>query len=290
MESNKNIKIKDLLFIFLPLLIMFIIQYGVEIIDIIIIFISNLLSDEKSPDAISIELIMSRDYNQPMNIAYITLAKYILYIVVFGIWIRKISSSIERKRIVRCPNIPAISFLMLCGWAGQIFVDCILVLARPHFPNAFAEYDKMVSGVSGASVSFVLLFAVCFAAPIGEEILFRGLIQKYTLIFFNKLMNKIAVICTILFQALLFGIYHGNIIQGIYAFVMGILLGFLAAKFGSLIPGIIFHIAINVSIYFVPNLFFKTTLTTVISCIISFICLIGCVIMALWLDRRHKHS
>lgn len=289
MQSSKSLKIKDIVFIFLPLFVMLVIQYGVIIADIIIIFIKNIISDEKSANAFSVELIMTRDYNQPMNIAYVTLARYIVYIVVFGIWLRKISSGSERRQLIKRPVIPAILLIILAGVVGQFFVDSALTLARPFFPNAFSEYDKQItSQVFGASASYVLYLAIFFVAPIAEEILFRGLIQKYVGKFFHGIMDKGAALCTILFQALLFGIYHGNMIQGVYAFVLGILLGFLAVRFNSLIPGIIFHISINTSILLTPItlLLFKTTATTIISGVVCMVMLIGCIWLSVKVQKR----
>ncbi|MCM1083684.1 MAG: CPBP family intramembrane metalloprotease [Clostridium sp.] len=291
MQSSKSLKFKDIVFIFLPLLVMILIQYGVVIADIIIIFIKNLISDEKSANAFSVNLIMTRDYNQPMNIAYVTLARYIVFIVVFGIWLRKISSVNERKQLVNRPVIPAIFFIILAGIVGQFFVDSALMLARPFFPTAFAEYDKQVtSQVFGASASYVLYFTIFFIAPIAEEILFRGLLQKYIGSFFHKIMDKGAVLCTILFQALLFGIYHGNMIQGIYAFVLGTLLGVLAVSFNSLIPGILFHMTINTSILLAPvtPFLFKTTATTIITGVVCLIILVGCTWLSVKLQKQRS--
>ncbi len=289
MQSNKRLQFKDIVFIFLPLLAVFLIQYGVTIADIIIIFIRNIISDEKSASAFSVEQIMTRDYNQPMNTAYVTLARYIVYIVVFGIWLSKISSASERRQLIKLPAIPVIPFIIVAGIAGQVFVDSALTLAQPFFPNAFSEYDKQItSRVFGASASYVLYFAIFFVAPVAEELLFRGLIQRYAGKFFHGIMNKKAALCTILLQALLFGIYHGNMVQGIYAFVLGILLGFLAVYFNSLIPGIIFHIAINTSVLLTPllSLLFKTTATTIISGVVCMVILAGCIWLSVRIQKR----
>lgn len=274
MESNKSLKIKDIVFMFLPLIIMVVIQCAVNVFDVLIIFISNLISDEKTVRVRTVEAIMSDAYKQPMNIAYMTLARYMLYILIFGIWLYRISSSDERKSIVRRPAIPTTALLVAAGWSGQIFVDSILTLVRPYFPNTFENYDKLTTNVTGAGSSWVLLLAVFVAAPIGEELLFRGLMQKYIKTFFGKVFTKGVAGFTVLTQALLFALYHGNIVQGIYAFVMGIFLGALALRFGSLIPGILFHMAINISILLVPQIFFSTMAATVISgalCLAAFI-------------------
>jgi membrane protease YdiL (CAAX protease family) len=46
-------------------------------------------------------------------------------------------------------------------------------------------------------------------------------------------------------QAVLFGIYHMNLIQGVYAFVLGIILGFTAEYFHSIWAAILLHACVN---------------------------------------------
>ena len=46
-------------------------------------------------------------------------------------------------------------------------------------------------------------------------------------------------------QAVLFGVYHMNWIQGVYAFVLGMILGFTARYFNSLWAAILLHAAVN---------------------------------------------
>ena len=55
---------------------------------------------------------------------------------------------------------------------------------------------------------------------------------------------------------LLFGIYHGNFIQATYAFIFGLLLGAIAIKTNSLIPSIFLHMAINGTLYLIPDKLF----------------------------------
>ncbi|MCL2320566.1 MAG: CPBP family intramembrane metalloprotease [Oscillospiraceae bacterium] len=84
----------------------------------------------------------------------------------------------------------------------------------------------------------MVLFLVIFI-PIMEEIVFRGLIL-------NEIISKTKnYILAILIQGALFGILHGNIVQGIYAFLLGIVLGFIAYSFHSIYPGIIMHCVFN---------------------------------------------
>jgi len=80
-------------------------------------------------------------------------------------------------------------------------------------------------------------------------------------------------------SAVLFGAYHGNMVQGVYAFVLGTLLGFIAYKFDSLVPNIVLHMAINVSLLFVPQSLFESTTSTIVTAVLSGIVLLVCMVL-----------
>lgn len=292
MESNRSYRIKDIIFIFLPVFLAAILQYAVVIGDVLVLFVRNLFSDTRTVRSRSIETIMTQDFNQPMNTAYMSLAQYALFILVFGIWYYRAFK--ENKDEVSLLSEITLSFrdlfrtivplfLIICGYTGQLFVDGALALCRPLFPEAFAAYDKMLSGVTGVSSSGVMLLAVILLAPIGEELLFRGLILKYA----RRCMP--AIVC-ILLQALLFGLYHSNIIQGIYAFVLGIVLGLLAYRYDSILPGILFHIVINASILFVPKALFADTTICIITTIVTLVIFTASLICALRRKKAEKQT
>lgn len=293
MESNRSYHIKDIIFIFLPVFLAAILQYAVVIGDVLVLFVRNLFSDTRTVRSRSIETILTQDFNQPMNTAYMSLAQYGLFILVFGIWYYHafqkkdedeaslLSEIATSFRNLFCTITPL--FLIICGYTGQLFVDGALALCRPVFPEAFAAYDKMLSNVTGVSSSGIMLLAVILLAPIGEELLFRGLILKYA----RRCMP--AIVC-ILLQALLFGLYHGNVIQGIYAFALGIVLGLLAYRYDSILPGILFHIVINASILFVPKALFADTTICIITTIVTLVIFTASLIFALRRKKAEKQT
>lgn len=84
----------------------------------------------------------------------------------------------------------------------------------------------------------LLIFFVGILAPVCEEVVFRGAI-------FSGLKKEGNVFKAILASGLLFGLLHMNINQASYAFVIGILLGFLVEATGSIYSSILFHILVN---------------------------------------------
>lgn len=90
--------------------------------------------------------------------------------------------------------------------------------------NAFGtSMVPLLESVSGASGSFSMFFYGSIAAPLAEELLFRGFVL-HSLKPYGK---RFAVWGS----AILFGAFHGNLLQTPYAFVMGLVLGWLAMEY-----------------------------------------------------------
>lgn len=83
-------------------------------------------------------------------------------------------------------------------------------------------------------------------APLAEELLFRQLI-------FQRLKKIAPLWLAVVISALLFGIYHGNLVQGIYAFTMGVFMALVYEWSGSLIAPVVFHMVAN----FVSNIAYE---------------------------------
>ena len=75
-------------------------------------------------------------------------------------------------------------------------------------------------------------------APIVEEIVFRALV-------YGKLKKGMPKVVAAIISALLFAFMHGNIIWGIYTFILGIILVWIYEKFKSLTANIIVHFSFN---------------------------------------------
>lgn len=254
--------LKDIIGSFTPFLVAVLAQYVLNFIDVAILFIKNMRSDAKSNSDNTIGKILQMDYNQPMNQAYLVLAQHIVFLICFGIWYYRIfhrGSNISEdntkgrmKNIFSCVCSIRTPFLLLAGVAIQIMVDGILSLVSPLFPDTFAAYYELVSKAVGVNRAVPMIIATFIIAPIGEELFFRGVIMGYA----KRYMPGASAI---LFQGVLFGLYHGNIVQGIYACILGCLLGFVAYKADTLLASMILHFSINLSVLFIPSVWFEDT-------------------------------
>lgn len=80
------------------------------------------------------------------------------------------------------------------------------------------------------------------AAPVLEELLFRGVIL-------DGLLRNYQPMRAIAFSAFLFALVHGNLAQGVGAFLGGLLMGWVYWKTQSVIPGILIHLVNNLFAY-----------------------------------------
>ena len=78
----------------------------------------------------------------------------------------------------------------------------------------------------------------CFLIPIAEELLFRGVV-------YQRLKLMLGVAPAIICSALIFGLVHANLVQFLYAAVLGCLLAFLYEKTGFFYVPVLGHIAAN---------------------------------------------
>ena len=111
-------------------------------------------------------------------------------------------------------------------------------------PEGTEEMFKSIMKVSWGYVALGIM------VPFAEEIVFRGAIQRVLQNVLGERNRWIAIVVS----ALIFGIVHFNLAQGLHAFLIGLLLGWLYSKTGSILPGFVFHWVNNTVAYLMFNL------------------------------------
>ena len=119
--------------------------------------------------------------------------------------------------------------------APALYVVVISVLAL--LPEAWTEsYSEASAGITTGGVVGVI--AVALAAPVVEEIIFRGLIM-------TRLSRAMPGWLAVLLSAAVFGACHGNPVWFGYAFVLGAFFGLIDLRAGSIWPSILGHVVFN---------------------------------------------
>ncbi|GAB6169510.1 CPBP family intramembrane metalloprotease [Clostridium carnis] len=146
----------------------------------------------------------------------------------------------------------------------------------------FESMEKILAPLAETNL-FVSILVVGIVAPFAEEFLFRGVIYK-------ALSKNISIPYTIIIQGILFGIYHGNLIQGVYATFLGIVFGYVTYKTKSLVPAIIIHMVNNTVATVAPILIGENLNTTLALSGAIVIGIIGTVLSLLFINKKNRNS
>ncbi|MCH1982994.1 CPBP family intramembrane metalloprotease [Ruminococcus sp. OA3] len=119
--------------------------------------------------------------------------------------------------------------------ASQVLNDLI---NYSGLADLFPAYPQLQSAIFDGQSIIVLCITVGFLAPVVEEILFRGLV-------FKRLQDYTGNGWAVLISGLLFGIYHENMIQFVYAGLLGFAFAMLMVRTNSLKVVITAHAAAN---------------------------------------------
>jgi len=115
----------------------------------------------------------------------------------------------------------------------NILIDFIFPI-----PESFLNLDSLLAPGNPLSLLLIIL-TVVFVAPIGEEMVFRGFLQRYLENSWGDATRAILV------SSLFFALIHFNPYWAIQIYFMGLLLGYLSWLTKSIYPSILMHMAIN---------------------------------------------
>lgn len=219
-------------FVILYLAVYFILQNHIGSMYLIFYMIKEFIRDPQAL-ASNIDFLMN-DFIQK-SIWYIVIAAAISFpVYVFIMWLRK--ESIYKFCSFSKISAMNIALVSLMGIALNFVAEFLISLS--NLGNLSPDTEKMFGIIFEGNSLGMILLGIGIIGPVIEEIIFRGLI-------FNELRRNIPVVWALIIQALLFGIYHMNPTQAIYASCLGIVLGLVFMWTKSIWAPILIHIFFN---------------------------------------------
>ena len=177
-------------------------------------------------------------------------------------------------------------------WVNEKRVTAYMVLGALAFLSALGLnllFDLI--GFTESSVSFTQTataqFGVDFGvglvlygiiSPFAEEAVFRGMI-------YNRMKRCFSYLIAIVVSSLLFGCYHGNLVQAVYGTILGILIAYSYEKYESFAAPVLFHAVANVSIFVMTYGNKLAQIDRPIRIVMAIISLIGAAGCLIWITK-----
>jgi membrane protease YdiL (CAAX protease family) len=125
--------------------------------------------------------------------------------------------------------------VVILGAAVCIGVNSLSIMTNLAFVSN--KYQEVSNTFYSASIPVQFIF-LGLIIPVTEELMFRG-------VMFKRYRENNNFIRAALYSSLLFGITHGNVVQFIYSFLLGIFLAYVYEKCGSFKAPVIMHVTAN---------------------------------------------
>lgn len=209
-----------------------------------------------------------------------TIIMHILIVLIFGIWYFFGRSKNTEPKFKFSGKILLITFILALSMS---FISNTTALIQEYFvPEIVEDYEDIME-MSGFGTSIITSITAMIFAPIGEELLCRGVTLMYARKAFPFWLANIM-------QALFFGIMHMNWVQGTYAFLIGLILGYSVKKYNSIIPAMIMHFFVNTVASVITALIFGFIPANIPCIIITVIISLMAVIPSFMMMKNDKIS
>ena len=191
---------------------------------------------------------------------YITLIRGFILVPVFFIFMymdkrrdKRLERYVEYKpyKLVWLLILIPIGIVSCVGFNN--FVSMMVDWMQTGLDSLGIDYDLMSGFNDTSEVIYsggivIQLLVTCVFAPLVEETLFRGLVHK-------RLRGVMGATPAMIISSVLFGIIHGNIVQFIYATLVGLICAYVYEKFKTISAPILVHGSANIFSVFLTFLF-----------------------------------
>lgn len=153
----------------------------------------------------------------------------------------------DQKRRMAGGLLPGVGENHLSLWDGVLLL--ILGAGAAHFFNMIVNilqifirsttYQENMAQITEGKSLLMMIFWMGIIAPVSEEVVFRWLL-------YLRLRDYMKTGAATVISGVIFGIYHGNITQAIYASILGIVFAYVLEMTGNLLSSVLLHIGSNI--------------------------------------------
>ncbi len=194
---------------------------------------------------------------------------------IFRIAQKTIGRTAEDMKLLHIKEEPPRSYVLLViAMLGLIFGINFLMIQL----GAIEASESYQSVAESQHAAWLPVGILCYGivTAVSEELLFRG-------IFYNCFRRYMKLTAAMVMSAALFALYHGNSVQGLYAFVMGCFMVYAYEYFGDFRMPVLIHMISNMLAYAMGYVNIPQAAYWPV-CIAGLACGIG----SIWLLNREK--
>lgn len=172
----------------------------------------------------------------------ITMVFQVLALLIVSLWYW--FAYARKKKLMQLPEVftlkQSLLPIALLALGLSQAISLVMLAEGALLPQHMAAYEQLMEAIGIGKSGIPVFVCSVILAPLMEEMLFRGL----TIQILKRTGWRFWAVNLI--QAALFGVFHLNLIQGIYAFVLGFFLGFIYETYGSLKAPMLLHALFNI--------------------------------------------
>lgn len=267
--DTKRFYAKKILFLLLPFILLFVYDVLAEI-------IANIIQKSFTIFSVSEKFINTSTSFMDATIAFVlSIICYIFYRMFFTR--KKAEVTISKPQ----GAIYSVIIGMGAGGISSIWLNIIYYLAEysPFLAKLVKGFDTLYDDMEQGAYIWLFL-AIVIVGPIIEEILFRGII-------FSSFENTTEISWfPVIVTGIMFGVWHGSFIQGVYTAIVGIILTYYMKKCRSLIYVTLAHGVNNISGTLPPSL--DTDFNNMLLNVIAYACILPMLIILYHLHHKSK--
>lgn len=149
----------------------------------------------------------------------------------------------DKKKEKMAGGIPELKKVKFWKYPVIMIISAALCLALNNFIlllnlSSYSEgYEETMEMLYQPSLGMQLL-CLGILMPVCEELTYRGLMYR-------RLRRQVKFVHAAAYSSLIFAVTHGNLVQGLYGFAMGMLLAYIYEKYGSVAAPALGHVTAN---------------------------------------------
>ena len=150
---------------------------------------------------------------------------------------RKAGALIPQKTAAGKLTAGEVTLIFGMGAAFSQFANMFVALLQSFID--YQEYQETMDQITGNKSLGFLIICMGVIAPIAEEVVFRWLI-------YLRLRDYMKMGAAAVISGLIFGIYHGNLVQAVYASILGMVFACFLELTGNLWTSVLLHMGANI--------------------------------------------